>query len=132
MRDICRHYVWLSTCQCLQSLQIRILRFVWECSEPFSRTFYCELIIFAYLGVLQIAGLILAFQTRKVKISVLNDSTFVAALVYCSSIIFMALLIVTFAPINGYIHIRAGVFSGGILLLAFISLALIFIPKVSI
>ena len=74
-------------------------------------------------------GIVLAFQTRKVKISALNDSTFVAALVYISSIVLVALVLVTFA-LRGYINIQGAIFSGGVLLLAFVYLILMFIPKV--
>ena len=43
--------------------------------------------LYAYLGVLQIVGILLAFQTRKVKIpGLIKDSKFVAAVVYISSI----------------------------------------------
>ena len=74
-------------------------------------------------------GLILAFQTRKVKIPILNDSKFVAALVYISSVVFVALALVTFL-LRDYINISNGTFSGGIMLLATIFLILMFVPKV--
>ena len=90
---------------------------------------YCDILIFIYLGVLQIVGLVLAFQTRGVEISVMNESIFVAAFVYFSSIVFVALVIVNFA-LPSYINVSGGIFSGGILLLATMSLALTFIPKV--
>ena len=74
-------------------------------------------------------GIVLAFQTRKVKISALNDSTFVAALVYISSVVLVALVLVTFA-LRNYINIRGAIFSGGNLLLAYVYLILMFVPKV--
>ena len=113
----------------MQELGIREEYFVWTCYEPPYGTFYCDLLIFAYLALLQIVGLVLAFQTRKVKITALNDSTFVAAVVYISSIVLVALVLVTFA-LCGYINIQAAIFSGGVLLLAFVFLILMFSPKV--
>ena len=103
--------------------------YVWVCYQLGSAAFYCDLLIFLYLGVLQIVGLILAFQTRKVKIPILNDSKFVAALVYISSVVFVALALVTFL-LREYINISNGIFSAGIMLLATIFLILMFVPKV--
>lgn len=87
------------------------------------------MVIFIYLGIMQIVGIVLAFQTRSVDISVLNESKFVAAFVYFSSIVFVALVIVNFA-LASYINAFGGIFSGGILILATMSLGFTFIPKV--
>ena len=103
--------------------------YVWVCYQPGSPPFFFDLFLFLYLGVLQIVGLILAFQTRKVKIPILNDSKFVAALVYISSVVFVALVLVTFS-LSGYINISNGIFSAGIMILATIFLILMFVPKV--
>ena len=113
----------------LQDLGVRVLCHVFLCYTVNDGVFYLDMLICIYLGVLQIVGIVLAFQTRSVKINVLNESMFVAALVYSSSIIFTALVIVYYA-LPSYINVSASLFSGGILLLATISLALTFIPKV--
>ena len=102
---------------------------VWSCYEVGSPPFYFDLLIFIYLGLLQIVGIVLAFQTRKVKIRVLNDSKFVAALVYISSIVLVVIVLTTFI-LRSYINVSAALFSGGIIILATIFLALMFIPKV--
>ena len=117
---------------CLASLQMHDIReeySVWRCYDIGSSPFYFDLLIFIYLGLLQIVGIILAFQTRKVKIRVLNDSKFVAALVYISSIVLVVMVLTTFI-LRSYINISAAIFSGGIIILATIFLALMFIPKV--
>ena len=103
--------------------------YVWVCYEPGSPAFYCNLFIYLYLALLQIVGIVLAFQTRKVKIHVLNDSKFVAALVYISSIVFVVLALVTFS-LQGCINISKATFSGGILLLTTSFLIFTFVPKV--
>ncbi|CAI8045251.1 Gamma-aminobutyric acid type B receptor subunit 2 [Geodia barretti] len=41
---------------------------VWQCYESGSIPFVLDLLIFVYLGLLQLVGIILAFQTRKVRI----------------------------------------------------------------
>ena len=104
---------------------------VWRCHEVGSPPFYCDLLIFIYLALLQIVGIVLAFQTRKVKIRVLNDSKFVAALVYISSIVLVVIVLITFI-LRSYINISAALFSGGIMILATVFLVLMFVPKVSI
>ena len=112
-----------------QKLGIRQQYFVWACFDHGDGGYYCDLLIFVYLALLQIVGIVLAFQTRKVKISALKDSTFVAALVYISSVVLVALVLVTFA-LQGYINIQGAIFSGGVLLLAYVYLILMFASKV--
>lgn len=114
-----------------QALGVRKMNFIWVCYQPGSSAFYCDLFIFLYLGILQIVGLIFAFQTRKVKIPILNDSKYVTALVYISSVVFVSLVLVTFL-LQAYINISNGIFSGGIMLLATIFLILMFVPKVQL
>ena len=113
----------------IQDLAVREDYYVYECYDTSSPPFYCDLIIFAYLAILQLVGIILAFQIRKVKIPVLNDSKFVAALIYVSSIILVILAFVTL-PLGGYINVEAAIFCVGTLLLATTFLALTFVPKV--
>jgi gamma-aminobutyric acid type B receptor len=84
-----------------------------------------------YLAVLQIVGILLAFQTRKVKLQGLRDSKFIAAIIYISSIVLVALALVTFS-LRTYINIGTGIFAGGIFILTSIFLSLIFLPKVYI
>ena len=101
------------------------------CYEAASPTFFWQIFIFAYLAVLQIIGIILSFQTRKVKVQGLSDSKCVAAIIYISSIVLVVLALVTFA-LKSYINIGTGIFVAGIFILTTIFLALIFIPKVAI
>lgn len=87
------------------------------------------MLIFAYLTILQIVGLVLAFQTRKVKLQGLRDSKFVAAIIYISSIILVAVALVTFT-LRTYINIGTAIIAMGVFSLTTIFLALMFIPKV--
>ena len=86
---------------------------------------------YVYFGLLQLIGIILAIQTRKVQVKVLNDSKYVAALIYISSILLVVLAVVTLV-FNSYINVSETVFSGAFLFAATIFACLIFIPKVSI
>lgn len=100
------------------------------CYATSSPSFYWQIFIFACFSVLQIVGIVLAVQTRKVKVPSLRDSKFVAAIIYISSILIFALAMETFA-LRNYINIGAGIITAGIFSLTTVFLALIFIPKVS-
>lgn len=113
----------------MQSLGVREEYFVWVCYGESSPNFFWKIFIFAYLGILQIVGIVLAFQTRKVKVPGLKDSKFVAAVVYISSIVLVALALVTFA-LRTYINISSGIRVAGIFTMTTMILVLIFIPKV--
>ena len=52
-----------------------------KCYDTSSPLFYLDVLIFAYLVLLQVIGIILAFQTLKGKICGLNVSKFLAALI---------------------------------------------------
>ncbi|CAI8046144.1 Gamma-aminobutyric acid type B receptor subunit 2 [Geodia barretti] len=83
-----------------------------QCYESGSIPFVLDLLIFVYLGLLQLVGIILAFQTRKVRIPILNDSKSVTALIYISSIVLVVIVLITFI-LRGYINICAAIFSAG-------------------
>ena len=76
-------------------------------------------------------GIVLAFQTRKVKLRSLNDSKYVASIIYISSISIIVMALVTFA-LKNYINIGTGILAFGIFTLTTVFLALIFIPKVRV
>ena len=113
----------------LQELAVRIQYFVLVCYEEAGAALYWRIFLYAYLLVLQIVGIMLAFQTRKVKIKSLKDSTFVTANVYISSIVIVIFVLVTFA-LRTYVNAYSGIFAVGILILTTVFLALTFVPKV--
>ena len=80
--------------------------------------------------MLQVAAVILAFKTRKVKIKALNDSKYVAAIIYITSTVIVA-RIIAFA-LDYYIITTEVLFSGGLMLATTVFLGFIFIPKVSV
>ena len=114
-----------------QKFGVREFNYVWVCYEASSPSFYWQIFAFAYLAILQIIGIVLAFQTRKVKMPGLRDSKFVAAVIYISSIILVVLALVTFT-LRTYINIGTGIIATGIFTLTTTFLGLVFIPKVSI
>lgn len=123
-------YVELLLCyNILQSFGVREEYFVLVCYKASSPNFFWKIFIFVYLGVLQIVGILLAFQTRKVKLPGLKDSKFIAAVVYISSVVLIILALVTFA-LRTHININAGIQVTGMFVMTTTILVLIFVPKV--
>lgn len=112
----------------VQENGIKIEFSAWHCYDS-SLPFIWVGLEYLYLIVLQVAAIILAFKTRNVKIKELNDFKSVAAIIYITSIIMAALMVVTFAT-SGYIVLAEALFSGGIILATIVFLGLTFIPKV--
>ena len=130
MLDYIKHNIILiDLLPIMQSLNVSIQFYVLLCNERPSPNFYWQIFIFLYLAVLQIVGILLAFQTRKVKLHGLRDSKFIAAIIYISSIVLVVLALVVFA-LRVYINTGAGIYASGVLVLTTIFLFLIFIPKV--
>ncbi|KAL5471263.1 hypothetical protein EMCRGX_G029359 [Ephydatia muelleri] len=102
--------------------------FIWTCYGSSTPPFYWRILIFSYLVILQIIGIMLAFQTRKVKFPGLNDSVFVAAIIYTSSIVLVILIVDTFI-LNNYINTFGAIFTVGIIILTTVFLAFTFVPK---
>ncbi|XP_064390840.1 gamma-aminobutyric acid type B receptor subunit 2-like [Halichondria panicea] len=105
----------------------RINQMVYYCISDTIQTIYVAVTL-VYLAILQIIGIILAIQTRKVKIKLLNDSKYIAAVIYISSISLVLIAIVTIVP-GIYINLIEAIFSGSLLVATTFSLGLIFIPK---
>ena len=102
--------------------------YVYICDSP-SRYILLG-IVFAYKAILQVMALFLAFRTRRVKVKGLNDSKYIAAIIYVTSIV-LAALIVCALTLNKYVNTTAALFGTGILVVATTTLGLTFIPKVS-
>ena len=68
-------------------------------------------------------------MTRRVKIKVMNDSKSVAVIIYTTSVVLVALVIISFT-LDSYIVVTEILFSGGIMLATTVFLAFTFIPKV--
>ncbi len=101
---------------------------VYQCYTETIHTIYLTL-TFVYLAILQIIGIVLAIQTRKIKIKLLNDSKYISAVIYISSIALFFIGSNVLIP-DQFINIEEALFSGSILVGTTCFLALIFIPKV--
>ena len=89
-----------------------------------------QIFIFAYLGGLHIIAIILAVQTRKVKIKALNETKEVTAIIYISSIMLVLLISVSFT-VTQFKNISEACISTGLLTISTSFLIANFAPKVS-
>ncbi len=78
---------------------------------------------------MQVIALIFAFTIRKVEVKGLDDSPFVIASIYVSSI-FLAIIFVSSLTLKEYVNTYSAVFSTGYLVATTTILILTFIPKV--
>ena len=87
--------------------------------------------LYGYKGLLQVTALILAFRTRKVKVKGLDDSKYIAAAIYISSIVLAVIIVATYT-LTDYINAFPAVEGAGFLLGTTMILVFVFVPKVSI
>lgn len=87
-------------------------------------------VLFGYKGLLQVTALLLAFSTRKVKVKGLNDSKYIAAAIYVTSIV-LAVTVVSTYTLMDYVNIYPAVVGIGFLLGTTMILGLVFVPRVS-
>ncbi len=113
---------------CLQEFGERINQMSYSCFSNTSQTIFL-LVTFAFFAIIQIIGIVFTIQTRKVKIKLLNDSKYIAAVIYICSISLALIAIVTIVP-GSFINISEVVFSGSVLTATTFLLGLIFVPKV--
>jgi gamma-aminobutyric acid type B receptor len=85
-------------------------------------------ILFGYKGILQVLALLLAFRTRNVKVKGLDDSVYIAASVYVTSIVLTVIIVSTYT-LRDYVNAYPAVVGMGLLLGTTMILGLVFIPR---
>ena len=86
-------------------------------------------VIYGYMALLQIVAMFLAFGIRKVKVKGLNDSLYIAAIIYITSILLVVIIVVSLL-LNDHVNIYASALGACILIATTVILGLVFIPKV--
>ena len=86
-------------------------------------------VLFGYKGLLQFIALVFAFSTRKVKVKGLNDSKYIAAAIYVTSIVLAVTMVSTYTLMD-YVNVYPAVVGLGFLLGTTVILALVFVPRV--
>ena len=102
---------------------------VWQCTAR-NYSNKVNIVLYIYLGLVQLTAIILATQTRKVtSVKALNDYNYIVALVYICSAGLTITGGVTLA-LGALINVNEIVFSGSLILATTLFLSLTFIPKV--
>ena len=101
--------------------------FLYVCESEGQVVLYA--VLFGYKGLLQVLALLLAFRTRNVKVKGLDDSVYIAASVYVTSIV-LAVIIVSTYTLTDYVNTYPAVVGMGLLLGTTMILGLVFIPRV--
>ena len=86
-------------------------------------------ILYGYKMLLQVIALVLAFSTRKVKVKGLDDSKYIAAAIYVTSIVLAVILVATYS-LNEFVNAFPSLFCTGFLIGTTVILGLVFVPKV--
>ena len=88
-------------------------------------------VLYGYKGLLQAIALLLAFRIRKVKVKGLDDSMYIAASIYVTSIV-LAVIIVSTYTLRDYVNAYPAVIGIGLLVGTSMILILVFVPRVSV
>ena len=83
----------------------------------------------AYKIILQLVALVLAIHTQRVKVKGLNDSKYIIAAVYASSLGLLLAIITHFIVIE-YLHVHTVLFAISLGFSSTAILGFVFIPKV--
>ena len=87
-------------------------------------------VLYGYKALVQVTALVLAFRTRKVKVKGLDDSKYIAAAIYVTSIV-LAVVIISTYTLRDYVNTFPALVGMGLLVGTTMILALVFIPRVS-
>ena len=87
-------------------------------------------VLYGYKALLQVIALVFSFSIRKVKVKGLDDSIFIAASIYVSSIV-LAVIIVSTYTLKDFLNVFPVVFCTGFLIGTTVILGLVFVPLVS-
>ena len=113
----------------LQVFRKKYVYFIFVCTSDARRITLG--ILYGYKALLQILAVILALKTRKVQIKGLDDSKYIIAATYLSSLVLLAVIIMTYTAsklINTYAAVSSACFIIGSTMIV----AIVFIPKVRV
>lgn len=113
----------------LQVLRVEYQYFIFVCSSNQRRITLG--VLYGYKALLQILAVILALKTRKVQVKGLDDSKYIIAATYLSSLVLLAVIIMTYTAYE-LINTYAVVTSASFILGSTAIIAIVFIPKVSV
>ena len=112
---------------CLQLLGIITNYSIYICNSP-NRDIFIS-VLYGFKAVMQVIALIFAFSIRKVNVKGLDDSRFIIAAIYVSSVA-LAVIFVSSITLSDFENAFAVVFCTGFFIATTVILLLVFVPKV--
>lgn len=94
-------------------------------------SFIWQLTLYLYLGLLQACALVLAFRTRKVKISVLKETKEMTIIVCVCTFVALETIVFGFL-LRNYNNVQEIFFNTGVIIVTTTFLILLYVPKVSL
>ena len=110
-----------------QEREVVTLYFTYICSSTARNIFLG--VLYGYKMVLQVIALVFAFATRKVKVKGLDDSKYIAAAIYVTSIVLAVIIVATYS-LREFVDWYPTLFCTGFLIGTTVILGLVFVPKV--
>ena len=119
--------ILLDTSTSSQELDVTTDYFTYICSST-ARDIFLG-VLYGYKMVLQVIALVLALSARKVKYKGLDDSKYIAAAIYITSIVLAVIMVATYT-LKDFVNGFAALFCTGFLIGTTVILGLVFVPKV--
>ena len=94
-------------------------------------SFIWQIFLYLYLGLLQAFALVLAFRTRKVKISVLKETKELTIIVCVCTFVALETIVFGFL-LQDYNNVQEIFFNSGLIIVTTTFLILLYVPKVSL
>ena len=94
-------------------------------------SFIWQSVLYFYLGLLLVAALILAFQTRKVKISVLKETKEMTSIVFVTTFFSVQTFVFGFL-LQDYNNAQTIFFNSGVFIVSTTFLIFLYVPKASL
>ena len=110
-----------------QEREIVTLYFTYVCIST-TRSIFLG-VLYGYKMVLQVVALVFAFATRKVKVKGLDDSKYIAAAIYVTSIVLAVIIVATYS-LREFVDSYPTLFCTGFFIGTTVILGLVFVPKV--
>ena len=113
----------------LQSTEIVYENFVYACNIEGRRE--TVILIYVYKMAVQVISLILAFRTRKVKVKGLDDSKYIIANIYVTSIV-LPISMFASSVLRNHVNAFPAILGLAHYFGATVTLLLVFVPRVSL
>ena len=115
----------------LQELGITEIYCSWRCVGGDPVAYYYQIIYYVVILVIFGIALVVALLSHSVKMKVLNDSRWIAAIVYVGVPIVILFFALTFV-LAPWLHLSGAIYCIGLFVASSIFLGFIFIPKVRV